>query len=136
MVDNSQAAGFRPPRTCLLLGAMLLVAVFHAPASAAELDVAAVRGWLKQFCFECHAGAAAEGQIDLERMSGASFASGFKGWQKAAAMLEQSKMPPAEAKQPSAEERRKLAGLLREELARAIREHAGDPGPLVLRRLT
>lgn len=64
------------------------------------------------------------------------FGKDFKLWELAAEMLEFEDMPPVEEEQPSDEEREQLVGFIRSGVQSAIEENAGDPGKVVLRRLT
>ena len=51
-------------------------------------------------------------------------------------MLEGGRMPPKEMPQPTVEASPSLVKLVRDEIRRAADENAGDPGQVVLRRLT
>jgi hypothetical protein len=92
---------------------------------------------LARYCHECHSATHAEGEIDL---------SGFKTpahlqqqigvWQKVRQMLDGDQMPPPEAPQPTDAERKQLRDWVRNFLAGVARQRAGDPGPVMLRRLT
>ena len=50
-------------------------------------------------------------------------------------MLDNGEMPPAESKQPSPEQRKQLRGWVERYLHAESLASAGDPGPVVLRRL-
>src|SRR5262245_22984335 len=119
---------------------ILLLAIFTCLARAAEREspfAAATGGIFKQYCFDCHGSATAEAQVNLEQMTAQpAFDTGFKKWEKVAAMLDSGRMPPKDMPQPSAEQRRQLMASVRSELRRAAEENAGDPGNVVLRRLT
>ena len=106
--------------------------------NAAETDsFSTSQKLLQEFCFECHGNEQAEARINLERMTAdLSFNSGFKNWNKAAAMLEQGKMPPDGTSQPSDAQRRQLVSAIQSEMKRVVEQHAGDPGRVVMRRLT
>ncbi|HTN77477.1 MAG TPA: DUF1587 domain-containing protein, partial [Pirellulaceae bacterium] len=56
-------------------------------------------------------------------------------WQKVGEMFDSEQMPPKESQQLSAEERAKLQRWVRELLLIEAEANAGDPGPVVLRRL-
>jgi hypothetical protein len=111
---------------------------FGAQLAAAERDLASpAPAFLKRYCFDCHAGSEPEAQIDLKRMlAEPSLATSFKRWQKVAWMVDQTKMPPEEAPQPDEAERKSVVALLRGALREVARRHAGDPGPVLMRRLT
>ncbi len=122
----------------VVLGFILWSANVNAqPSSAGREFAKKSTQLLRQFCFDCHANELAEGDVDLERMaSDRSFDTEFRTWQKAAAMLEQGKMPPEDSPQPSNSQRYRLVSLIRSELDRFANQQAGDPGPVVMRRLT
>jgi len=121
-----------------------LVLLFAAAASlnatliAAEADFSqTLAPVFQRFCFDCHAGEEAEAAVDLERLSAnPSFAASFKTWDKVISMLEGRKMPPDDAPQPSDDERTLLVSTIRSELGKAAEAQAGDPGRVVMRRLT
>src|SRR5262249_30816756 len=60
---------------------------------------------------------------------------GYRTWQKVLEMLDSGQMPPQEAKQPGDEDRTRLRTWVRAYLKVEARASAGDPGPVVLRRL-
>ena len=94
------------------------------------------RPLLQQFCLECHSTAKQEGDLDLEQFAAlADVRRGTKEWLKVVEMLDNSEMPPAESKQPSAEQRKQLRGWVERYLHAESLANAGDPGPVVLRRL-
>ncbi|HEY2416149.1 MAG TPA: DUF1592 domain-containing protein [Pirellulaceae bacterium] len=117
---------------------VLVFVLFFENVESAEPPITAIaQAVIKQYCLDCHNAATAEGQINLEQMTAQpTFDSGFKNWRKVAAMLETERMPPKDAEQPPAEERQHLAKLVRDELQKAADQNSGDPGDVVLRRLT
>jgi hypothetical protein len=91
---------------------------------------------VKQYCLECHSTDAKEGELDLERFATlAEVRQGTGSWLKVAEMLDAGEMPPKDATQPSADERRKLRGWVERYLNAEAAASAGDPGAVVLRRL-
>jgi hypothetical protein len=78
----------------------------------------------------CHSAAIHTGDINLEEVP-----KDPRIWQKMTERLSTGEMPPKPMPQPSEDERRRLIGWLSQELGIAARAHAGDPGPVVLRRL-
>jgi len=108
------------------------------PLSAAERDlVRAAEPLFKQFCFDCHRDRKSKAGVNLQRMSvDPDFTGRFKTWEKVIAKLEQKEMPPEEEPQPTDAQRKKLIAGVRGGLDKFIRETAGDPGRVVLRRLT
>src|SRR5262245_41557945 len=97
-----------------------------------------IRPLMEKFCFECHSGDAPEADLDLSSFkSTAEIHSALKSWQKALEMLDSGQMPPKKAKlQPSDEQRAQLRGWVRDYLKMEAKAQAGDPGPVVLRRLS
>ncbi len=92
---------------------------------------------LQKFCLDCHSTAAQQGDLDLEQFrSVADIRRNPVPWQRAVQQLDQQEMPPQEADhQPSPDERRNLRNWIQAVLDADARANAGDPGPVVLRRL-
>ena len=96
-----------------------------------------VQPLLKQYCITCHSTAKQSGELDLERFATLNdVRQGLKAWLKVVEMLDNGEMPPKEAKQPTAEQRKKLRGWVERYLNAEAAASAGDPGPVVLRRLS
>jgi len=92
---------------------------------------------LKQFCVECHSADHAEADLDLSSYASlAEIRKHPEPWQKVGEMLDSQQMPPVDAKQPGDAERAELTGWVRQFLKQEAGRHAGDPGPVVLRRLS
>jgi mono/diheme cytochrome c family protein len=107
------------------------------PASSAADYVTEVRSLLKQYCFSCHSTQKKKGDLDLERFTSVDQVRKDVGpWQSVAEMLESGAMPPRKSRQPSEDERRRLLTWTRGLLASEARAHAGDPGRVVVRRLS
>ncbi len=96
------------------------------------------RPLMKQFCLECHSTAKQEGELDLERFAKLDdVRRGTAAWIKVAEMLDNGEMPPKDfPMQPSAEQRKQLRGWVERYLNAEAYASAGDPGPVVLRRLS
>jgi hypothetical protein len=91
---------------------------------------------LRKYCFECHSGDRTEADVDFGAF--ASFDSVHKSilvWQKAGEMLESRQMPPKKSKKPTEAEHMALEKWVRGFLITEAASRAGDPGPVVLRRL-
>ncbi len=92
---------------------------------------------VKKYCHECHSGDRIEAEIDL-----ASFTTWgevrqhSRIWQKVGDMLDTAQMPPKDATQPTDAERSRLQKWVRNFLTIEAAAHAGDPGKVVLRRLS
>lgn len=134
-----------PIRVCCL--SLLIVACVPLRSVAAEpvpFDVLSteyardIKPVLKQFCLNCHSTAKQEGELDLERFAAlADVRKGTRVWQKVVEMLDTNEMPPKDATpQPSAAQKKQLRGWVERYLNSEAFASAGDPGPVVLRRLS
>ena len=91
---------------------------------------------LDRYCFDCHDAESKEGELDLERFASIdAIRQEPEIWQKLVEQLEIGEMPPKKKRQPSAPERDGVLSWARGYLAAEARASAGDPGPVVLRRL-
>ena len=100
-------------------------------------DTAAVQAIVKRTCAECHSGDRLEAEIDLASFgTEADLHKRPRVWQKVGEMLESGQMPPPEAKQPTDAEKALLRGWVKSHLLEEAKAHAGDPGRVVLRRLS
>jgi len=103
----------------------------------AKLYARETRPIMARYCLGCHSTAKKEGELDLERFGTLTDARRSpKAWQKVAEMLDNGEMPPKDAKQPPAETRKQLRAWVAGFLDAEARASAGDPGPVVLRRLS
>ncbi len=129
-------------RLCLLI-------VSFAPSLAAAAEPVAfevlgteyardIKPILKSFCLDCHSTAKQDGELDLERFAALSdVRNGTRVWLKVAEMLDTNEMPPKDAKpQPTAAQKKQLRGWIERYLNSEAFASAGDPGPVVLRRLS
>ena len=95
------------------------------------------RPLMKVFCLECHSTAKQEGELDLERFAKLDdVRRGTKAWLKVVEMLDNGEMPPKDSKQPTVEQRKQLRSWVERTLNAEALASAGDPGPVVLRRLS
>jgi hypothetical protein len=108
-----------------------------AKAVFAESYLKDIRPLLKQHCGKCHTGKDAEAEVDLDAF--ATFADvrkGTKTWLKISEMIDSGQMPPKDAKPLSDADKTTLQKWLRGHLKNEASAHAGDPGRVVLRRLS
>ena len=106
-------------------------------AALADQYQATIRPTIQKFCLGCHSADKLEGELDLERFATLTdVRRDEKVWQKVAEMLDHKEMPPKGAKQPTAEQKTQLRGWVERYLYADALAHAGDPGPVVLRRLS
>ncbi len=95
-----------------------------------------VRPILDQHCMKCHAADVQEGTLDLEQFTKLEdVRRSTRTWLKVAEMLDNGEMPPKKAPQPSPDVRKRLRGWVADYLKAESLASAGDPGPVVLRRL-
>ncbi|WP_367874448.1 DUF1592 domain-containing protein [Luteolibacter sp. Populi] len=122
------------PLISWILGGLLLPAV----AMAGEAEFAAgIRPLMKEYCISCHSAEKHKGDLDLERFETLDAAMREpKVWQQVVEQIESGEMPPEKKRQPSAEQRQQLLDWAKGSLLEWARAHAGDPGPVVLRRLS
>ena len=92
---------------------------------------------LAKYCLSCHSAEAREGDLDLERFAALDDVRKATGvWLKVAEMLDNGEMPPKEARRMPAGQRQVLRAWLARYLKAEALASAGDPGPVVLRRLS
>lgn len=116
------------------LAAMLGLVASGAVADGFRDDV---RPFVTRYCIDCHSTADKTADIDLERFtSAADVAADPAPWQLVADQLRSGAMPPHDAPQPGEEAVAAVRGALRGELLAIAAQTAGDPGPVVLRRLS
>ena len=95
-----------------------------------------VQPLVKHYCLDCHSTEKQKGEFDLEQFT--SMAEVFKHpkpWQLVAEQIASGEMPPKDKPQPTADERRRLLDGVNTMLDAVALARAGDPGPVVLRRL-
>jgi hypothetical protein len=132
------------PRVEALRAAIVLLLVLPAsPASAAESPlgrefVATVRPFLEAHCVQCHGRDKPKAQLDLSAYTTLdSVVRGQRQWETVLEMLEGGEMPPQEAEaQPSAPLRAQVVRWLQALRREEARKNAGDPGPVLARRLS
>ncbi len=98
---------------------------------------AGIRPLVQRYCHECHSAKRTEGEIDLTAFATwADVRKHPRTWQKVGEMLDGDQMPPKEARQPTNAERNQLQQWVRGYLTAEAKAQAGDPGRVVLRRLS
>ena len=96
-----------------------------------------IRPLLNEFCLKCHSTKDHKGDLDLERFSSLDAVKRDpKVWLQVEEQLELSEMPPKDKPQLSAAQKAKLVAWVRGTLHDIALANAGDPGPVVLRRLS
>lgn len=121
-----------------IVAALVLVAAANAQtdeSTATQYDQV-VRPLLSEFCLKCHSTEEHKGDLDLERFTTSSVAlTDFKVWERVVEQLAFGEMPPEEELQPTEDQVQQLLDWIDHALDEAALTNAGDPGPVVLRRL-
>ena len=127
---------------------LLLLAMSLLSLSAAQADDAAIATLgakyksdvlplLAKYCYECHSAKTMEADVDLTTFPTiAEVRKHAKVWQRAGEMLDSAQMPPKDARQPTDVERKALQQWVRGYLTFEANARSGDPGRVVLRRLS
>ena len=96
-----------------------------------------IRPVLAEYCITCHSTEKQKGDLDLERFSSMEKVQRDPiVWQHALEQIRDGEMPPKDKPQPSAEQMKVLTLWMHETLDTIAIASAGDPGPVVLRRLS
>ena len=111
-------------RTCLILASFGGIAVAAPPS---------VQPILHAHCLSCHSTEKQKGDLDLEA---SDIHKEPHIWEGVLEQIEMGEMPPKKEKQLSAEEKKQLVGWVRGTLNQIALANAGDPGPVLLRRLS
>jgi hypothetical protein len=133
------------PRPARLAIAVLLffASLIHTASPADEFERLqqqfdqSQKAQLQRFCLGCHNPVDQEGELDLQLFqSVADIRRNVTPWQRAVEMIDDDEMPPKDAEhQPTSEELANLRNWIRSVLDADAKANAGDPGPVVLRRL-
>lgn len=97
-----------------------------------------VRPFLDANCASCHGEKEIKGEIDLRPFTSVgAVVADFKVWEDILDMVEAEDMPPAKAKKhPSDEKRADFVAWIKDLRAQESEKNAGDPGPVLARRLS
>jgi hypothetical protein len=122
-------------RNTILATIAVLIAV-AAKGFADERFERVIRPLLRDYCVACHSSEKQEGELDLQRFASLEQIEWQpKVWAHVKEQLSLGEMPPKDAKQLSVEQKLQLANWVRSMLDEIALANAGDPGPVVLRRL-
>lgn len=95
-----------------------------------------IGGLLGRYCYKCHNEEKASGDVDLAKDNNPRLiAANLLVWETACELIEGGEMPPADAKQPSDEERELIVKFLDKTLNALDCDGTRDPGPPTIRRL-
>ncbi|MEN9677302.1 MAG: hypothetical protein RIS76_3198 [Verrucomicrobiota bacterium] len=130
----------------LILILMLLAVVHPLTAMAADTVgrglerrfVGTVRPFIDTYCLDCHGQEKPKGDLDLSPYSGAdSVARDLQRWELVLERLEAGDMPPRKAKQhPTPAQNREVVAWVQALRNHEAKRNAGDPGPVLARRLS
>jgi hypothetical protein len=96
-----------------------------------------VRPFINQYCVGCHSGTASAAQLDLKSYTTlSSVVQDLSHWTLLMERLEHQEMPPKPMAQPPADRSRKVIDWVKTVRANELRKSAGDPGPVLARRLS
>lgn len=111
----------------------------HAAAVTQGEDafIQSVQPILKEFCITCHSTEKQKGDLDLERFQSLDQIKRDPAvWEHALEQIRDKEMPPKDKPQPSAQQMELLTAWMQATLDEVALSNAGDPGPVVLRRLS
>lgn len=114
----------------------LAASVFMSAANAADYE-RDIRPILQEYCITCHSTEKQKGDLDLERLSTLQLAKREPAvWEHSLEQIADNEMPPKGKLRPSPEQMKRLTDWMHGTLETIALETAGDPGPVVLRRLS
>jgi mono/diheme cytochrome c family protein len=106
-------------------------------ADPAAEYAANIRPILAKYCLSCHSTEKKKGDLNLERFDSLeAVRKNPRAWQAVWEKLDAGEMPPGKAAQPSPEQHALLTAWVRGFLVTEVKSHAGDPGRVVVRRLS
>ncbi|MCA9193942.1 MAG: DUF1592 domain-containing protein, partial [Planctomycetales bacterium] len=106
-------------RRNVFLSGWLVLAFSFSEAPAADRDDAEISGFLKTHCVNCHNAEAKKAGIDFAEYGSVTLENS-QHWQDVLNNLQRGDMPPEDAIQPSAEQRRQFLSLVRQKLDRVF----------------
>jgi hypothetical protein len=127
-----------------LIAPVLTGAQKPAPESVPMSDAAlerefakTVRPFVNEYCAGCHSGPQPEAQLDLTSFSKlSSVLEDLPHWTLLMERLNHQEMPPDSERQPPAQLRQQVINWVKAVRANELRKNAGDPGPVLARRLS
>jgi hypothetical protein len=116
----------------------LCVAAGPATADLSSAFSSQVRPLVQRYCIDCHSAKKHKGKVNLERFALVTDVAGdLETWHNVVEMLQDGKMPPDDAdRQPTAREKDLLVQWATAFISGGIKARAGDPGRVVVRRLS
>ena len=127
----------RQPLVFAVTLSLILLAGANLNGAEDALRISRVATSIERFCLDCHGGDHVEAGMDLQSLTAdGSFGTDFRDWQKVVSQLEAGTMPPRDAMQPAKSQRQTLIEDIRAGIRKSAEQYAGDPGRVVIRRLT
>lgn len=130
-------------RVRAILAALGAVSAIAVSAAETRREVSALLATLdplaEKYCYKCHDAAVTEGELDLASLFAPDRATApsYAVLEKILEVVSSGEMPPLKAKaRPSAAERTAMVDAVRGHVARLQHETRGDPGAVVISRLT
>ena len=106
------------------------------PAAPAQNLDADVRPFFEKFCYDCHSGDGAEGELNFEAYADvAAIQADRRHWERVYDRLRVGAMPPSDSEQPPEDERQRVVDWLHHALFFVDCNLAPDPGRVTIRRL-
>jgi len=119
--------------------ALICVALMAEPAYADQKQIfeKTIQPVLKQYCLDCHSTKKQKGDLDLERFTSLDLVKRDPVvWEHSLDQIRDKEMPPKGKPKPSPEQTKLLTDWMQGTLDAIALASAGDPGPVVLRRLS
>ena len=105
-------------------------------AALAKQFAETTRPTMQKHCLGCHSTKKQEGDLDLERFGTlADVRKHPEIWRHALEQIQTGEMPPKQKPRPTTEEAAEITGFIKSYLHAEALANAGDPGPVLLRRL-
>lgn len=102
-----------------------------------DLLTQTITPFLARYCQDCHGLEVQEAKLDLTPYSTPESLESFhQTWEEVVHRVEAGEMPPADAEQPPDPERMRVTQAIREARRELAFRKAGDPGPVLTRRLS
>ncbi|MHC4879310.1 MAG: DUF1592 domain-containing protein [Planctomycetota bacterium] len=122
----------------LLLRTATLLAAEPTSASLQQEYATSVAPFLKAYCLDCHGQTTQEAKLDLSSYRTSSDAiAAHQTWEIILDRLESAEMPPEDSDpQPTRQQRQTVIDWIRAARDFEARRNAGDPGPVLARRLS
>lgn len=119
------------------INAIALAVAFHGRVLGADDFQSSILPLLKERCNSCHSTEKQKGDLDLERFATiADIKSEPMIWEGVLEQIHMGEMPPKKEPQLSPEQKKMLTAWVQDRLEEVALASAGDPGPVVLRRLS